>query len=951
MSRATTRAIPADPAPAAANRRLGVTALLSVAALVAGILSAPAAAAQPAPNPAAPAPESAPPAPESAPAIPPTPESAAPTTPLTTPAPIADGRQVTFAGLTVTVPASWPVITLDGRPGCVRYDEHAAFLGDPSDVTCPARLIGRTSTVQLLRDDPAGQGTIYDASAVPLVVLSDSGDDLLVTVRGVVRAIVTVDPADPAEAYGVAASVTADGQRAETDSTAALAVTKLVEDAAAAELDDPPGDPAGDSTTAPPAPEGLRTAGAAFHAPAAAANPAAVSSYVMAPDVTAPDSPVDPTLQAPTAGSGNFRGMAFDTCAAPSVAAMDAWRESTYGAVGIYIGGVSASCKPGTDRNPNLTADWVDQVARMGWKMIPIYVGMQAPGTRYSAQISTKPVKATQQGVESAQDAVTKMAALGLGPGNPIYLDVEAWNTKDTAANAAVISFTHGWTQELHRLKYQSGFYSSSGGGINVIANRTVSNPDFLAPDVMWFARWYSQGDLTKPKARAQLIAAAHVDAQAKFDAAGLLRDTVIPDTLWTNQQRGWQYLGGHVVKHGDFAINIDSNLWDGPVAPATTEAITIANPSLPDIAFNAKYSTTITAKGQQAGYRFAATDGLLPPGITLAQNGTLSGKTSRLGVWSFTVLVTDSKRPWRFGARTYQLVSTFPDLGPSNTFTGDIAWLANSRITTGYPDGTFRPGGSVTRQEMAAYLYRYMHPDAPTAPTCIYNAFKDVKKTDRFCGEIRWLAGTGITTGYADGTFRPTVKISRQEIAAFLYRLQHPEETPGLLAQQQADRELAKEKAAHVADLTTAVAEATAAVTAAKKAVKAAKADLAAAVKPTAKKKAEKALATAEGVLNGATETLRQARADLAAAVADAKIPPPNRDTCDVAPMTDITADALFCRQISWLVSTNITTGDSSGNYLPQQSVLRGQMAAFLHRLAAFSGLADPAADPGAGT
>jgi hypothetical protein len=49
----------------------------------------------------------------------------------------------------------------------------------------------------------------------------------------------------------------------------------------------------------------------------------------------------------------------------------------------------------------------------------------------------------------------------------------------------------------------------------------------------------------------------------------------------------------------------------------------------------------------------------------------------------------------------------TFSDVPPSHPFSDEIEWLADSGITTGYPDGTFRPGAPVTRQAMAAYLER----------------------------------------------------------------------------------------------------------------------------------------------------------------------------------------------------------------------------------------------------
>ncbi len=41
------------------------------------------------------------------------------------------------------------------------------------------------------------------------------------------------------------------------------------------------------------------------------------------------------------------------------------------------------------------------------------------------------------------------------------------------------------------------------------------------------------------------------------------------------------------------------------------------------------------------------------------------------------------------------------------------------------------------------------------------------------FCGEIAWLSLTGISEGFDDYFFQPTALITRQAIAAFLYRYQ----------------------------------------------------------------------------------------------------------------------------------------------------------------------------------
>lgn len=118
-----------------------------------------------------------------------------------------------------------------------------------------------------------------------------------------------------------------------------------------------------------------------------------------------------------------------------------------------------------------------------------------------------------------------------------------------------------------------------------------------------------------------------------------------------------------------------------------------------------------------------------------------------------------------------------FSDVADS-PFADDIAWMVEQGITSGYPDGTFRPTAPVTRQAFAAFLFRMQGQTGGGACASGVAPFSDVPASAAFCGEITWLASTGITSGYGDGTFRPTAAVSRQAIAAFLYRVDHSSDT-----------------------------------------------------------------------------------------------------------------------------------------------------------------------------
>ncbi len=115
----------------------------------------------------------------------------------------------------------------------------------------------------------------------------------------------------------------------------------------------------------------------------------------------------------------------------------------------------------------------------------------------------------------------------------------------------------------------------------------------------------------------------------------------------------------------------------------------------------------------------------------------------------------------------------TFSDVADGAPFFDEIEWAAESRTVTGYADGTFRPTAAVSRQAMAAFLFRLVAPPDYVPPGTA--SFTDVPVGSDFFTEIEWLVQEGITSGYDDGTFRPTAAVSRQAMATFLYRVVGP--------------------------------------------------------------------------------------------------------------------------------------------------------------------------------
>lgn len=236
-----------------------------------------------------------------------------------------------------------------------------------------------------------------------------------------------------------------------------------------------------------------------------------------------------------TSRAGVFTGFAFDACAAPSTNSLTAWTASPYRALGIYIGGKNRACK-----QTNLTPTWVQSTLGLGFNLLPLYVGLQAPCVSQSglAKLSTSAATALGQGKAAADDAAGEAASLGLPAGSPIWFDMEGYKLHDVACTLAVQSFVNGWDAELHARGFVPGVYGSAASTI-----RDVSQLQTV-PDLVWIANWNG--------------------VQSVFG------DPNVSDELWSNHQRIHQYKGGHKESYGGVTINIDSSVVDSTVVGGT---------------------------------------------------------------------------------------------------------------------------------------------------------------------------------------------------------------------------------------------------------------------------------------------------------------------------------------------------------------------------------------------
>jgi hypothetical protein len=408
---------------------------------------------------------------------------------------IAHGTKVVaYRGLRLKVPVSWPVYKVSASSTtCLRFNRHAVYLGTPgTSQSCPVSAAGRTEAIAVA---PLSGSAAATSIADPELLGGTSTQIVSKAHHVVVSATWNSDPSVIAQALGLT-SVSA------LQSLASTSQSQLAADAHAR----------------------FRS-----HANLAAYDTTSVGT------TTTPALPVASTIGAV------FNGEGFDACTAPSTKSMSDWLASPFRAVGVYIGGANMGCS-----QPNLTSSWVSTESAAGWHLIPIYVGLQAPGA-CSKCASIIASTAASEGKAAAVNAVAEAQTLGIGTGNPLYLDVEAYS-RSSANSAMVLSYIEAWTEELHAYGYLAGAYSSDASGITDLASEAGTG--YVEPDDIWFANWNN---------------------------AANVQDSAAPTSVWPAGKRLHQYEGAHNASYDGATINIDADYIDGATAAAGGGAATAA--------------------------------------------------------------------------------------------------------------------------------------------------------------------------------------------------------------------------------------------------------------------------------------------------------------------------------------------------------------------------------------
>lgn len=86
-----------------------------------------------------------------------------------------------------------------------------------------------------------------------------------------------------------------------------------------------------------------------------------------------------------------------------------------------------------------------------------------------------------------------------------------------------------------------------------------------------------------------------------------------------------------------------------------------------------------------------------------------------------------------------------------------------------GYPDGTVRPGGSITRAEATTIFFRLLTEESRSQFWATENRYSDVSTGQWYNNAVSTMTRAGIVNGYPDGTFRPNAPITRAEMAKII--------------------------------------------------------------------------------------------------------------------------------------------------------------------------------------
>ena len=208
-----------------------------------------------------------------------------------------------------------------------------------------------------------------------------------------------------------------------------------------------------------------------------------------------------------------------------------------------------------------------------------------------------------------------------------------------------------------------------------------------------------------------------------------------------------------------------------------TGEAKVIASKSLKDVPFLFKPEVMANAVVPYGELRFTEA------GTYTYTVREVPGGTSRMSYdtteYTLTIKVvlnenanTYQVESWQFtaGNTPLNIVNTYRTYHPSTPSKPTLNTGDHYAYVMGYPDGTVRPNGSITRAEVSAILFRLLSDKTRDEYFTTESSFTDVKAGAWYNNSIATLEKAGVIVDTAKGgAFRPNEAITRAELAAML--------------------------------------------------------------------------------------------------------------------------------------------------------------------------------------
>ncbi len=205
---------------------------------------------------------------------------------------------------------------------------------------------------------------------------------------------------------------------------------------------------------------------------------------------------------------------------------------------------------------------------------------------------------------------------------------------------------------------------------------------------------------------------------------------------------------------------------------PVTVKSVTNGSVKADKASASAGSTVTITVTPDK-GYELNKLTVTDKDGKTVSVTAKGSGQyTFAMPAGSVTVAASFSETDWDLAYRDCPKDNTCPiwpftDAKPTDWYHDGVHFCLENKLMVGYGANTFKPDNSTSRAMLTVMLWRLSG-----SPTVNYAMpFSDVDSGKWYTEAVRWAASSKVVTGFTDDTFRPDAAVTREQMAAVLYR------------------------------------------------------------------------------------------------------------------------------------------------------------------------------------